>query len=172
MGSDSDLRYMIPAVDVLNDFGVPNETRFVSAHRTPDWMHEYAADAEQRGLLAIIAGAGGSAHLQGMSASETILPVVGVAVEPNPDPMNAAFASEVRMPADGGPLATMGKNEAGATNAGLHVVRFLSHVFPELKQMIRDRMETKAAEVLAKDARVVEIGPHAYLQEQKAKSKA
>src|SRR5687768_13223573 len=80
MGSKSDLKFMQPAVDLLAEFQVPHEVRVVSAHRTPDWMFEYASSAEQRGLEVIIAAAGGSAHLPGMVAAKTIIPVLGVPI--------------------------------------------------------------------------------------------
>lgn len=94
-------------------------------------MVKYGHEAVQRGLQIIIAGAGGSAHLQGMLASETRLPVLGVAIESSPDPLNSAFGSMVRMP-EGAPLATMGKNKAGAVNAALEAVRILALSDPEL----------------------------------------
>jgi len=164
MGSDSDLKTMKPACDILGRFAVPHETRIVSAHRTPHWMAEYGREAVDRGLLAIIAGAGGSAHLPGMMASETRLPVLGVAIESSPDPTNAALGSMIRMPR-GTPLATMGKGEAAAANAGLEAVRILSLLDPELAAQYDQYMADMAAEVQAKDDRLVQLGPEAYLQQ-------
>lgn len=164
MGSDSDAKFVVPAEETLDYFDVPYETRVISAHRTPERMHEYAETARQRGMLAIIAFAGGSSHLQGMTAAETVLPVMGVAVEGTPDPLSASFGSQVRMPGDGGPLATMGKNEAGSINAALHTVRFLALKYPELTEKLEERMKMKADEVVAKDARMTELGARAYIE--------
>lgn len=167
MGSDSDARFVIPAEEVLEDFGVPFETRVISAHRTPERMHEYALTARSRGLLAIIAFAGGSSHLQGMTASETTIPVMGVAVEGSPDPLSSSFGSQLRMPSDGGPLAVMGKNEAGSINAALHTVRFLSLIYPSLTEKLEDRIASKASEVEQKDDIMKVGGARGYEAEQK-----
>src|ERR1700737_2201254 len=125
MGSDSDLRVMQAAVDVLTQFDVPHEVRVVSAHRTPGWLAEYARSAAPRGLRVIIAGAGGAAHLPGMTASMTPLPVLGV-----PTPSKAlngldSLLSIVQMPA-GVPVATLAIGEAGARNAGLLAAQILA----------------------------------------------
>lgn len=165
MGSDSDAPFVVPAEQVLESFDVPYETRVISAHRTPDEMHEYAKTAHSRGLLAIIAFAGGSSHLQGMTASETILPVMGVAIEGSPDPLSSSFGSMLRMPSDGGPLAVMGKNEAGAINAALHTVRFLGLVYPIFQEKLEARMRAKKLEVVKKDHEMVRFGSaKAYLE--------
>lgn len=166
MGSDSDARFVVPAGDVLAEFGIPFETRVISAHRTPERMHEYAESAHRRGLMAIIAFAGGSSHLQGMTASETTLPVMGVAIEGSPDPLSSSFGSQLRMPSDGGPLAVMGKNEAGSINAALHTVRFLALAFPSLTEQLNERMTKKATEVEQKDVLMRELGARGYLEEQ------
>ena len=122
MGSDSDLDVMNEAVKVLQDFDVAHEVRIISAHRTPDVMDEYASSAKDRGLKVIIAGAGGSAHLPGMTASHTPLPVLAVPVKrDNHD--HEALWSNVKMPG-GIPLATMPEN--GAKNAGLLAIEILS----------------------------------------------
>lgn len=171
MGSVSDARYVVPAEETLEYFGVPYETRVVSAHRTPDWMSEYAKTAVGRGLLAIITYAGGSSHLQGMTASETTLPVIGVAVESSPDAMNSSFGSQLRMPADGGPLAVAGKNEAGSTNAALLVVRFLAITYPELKPKLEERQEAIASKSLRDDAAMVRAGSaKEFLEEEEAET--
>lgn len=165
MGSDSDLPTMVHAELTLVQFGVPTETRVVSAHRTPEKMQKYGREAVERGLSVIIAGAGGSAHLPGMMASETRLPVLGVAIESSPDVTNAALGSMVRMP-EGAPLATMGKNKAAAVNAGLEAVRILALGDPELADAYDEYMITMAATVGEKDARMQQLGGIAYLEAQ------
>ena len=134
MGSDSDLEVMQGAVDVLAEFGVPHEVRIVSAHRTPDVMVDYARSAADRGLRVIIAGAGGAAHLPGMTASMTSLPVVGVPVPLRQLDGLDSLLSIVQMPA-GIPVATVAIGNA--RNAGLLAVRILGITDPEL----RARME-------------------------------
>lgn len=162
MGSDSDLPTMKPASDILAKFEVEHEVRVISAHRTPARMAEYGRMAVSRGLKVIIAGAGGSAHLPGMTASETRLPVLGVAIESSPDPTNAALGSMIRMP-KGIPLATMGKGEAAAANAGLEAVRILALGNEELAGAYDQYVADLAAEVEEKDALLRELGPAAYL---------
>lgn len=169
MGSDSDAKFVVPAEEILDYFDVPFKTEVVSAHRTPGDMHEYAETAAQKGMLAIIAFAGGSSHLQGMTASETPLPVMGVAIEGSADPLSSSFGSQLRMPSDGGPLAVMGKNEAGAINAALHTVRFLSLAYPQLRPRIIERMEEKAAEVREKSRKMVALGSAKNYLERKEK---
>ncbi len=164
MGSDSDLKTMKPASDILHLFGVPHEVRVKSAHRTPEMMAEYGRTALDRGIKVIIAGAGGSAHLPGMVASETRLPVLGVAIESSADVTNAALGSMIRMP-KGIPLATMGKGEAAAANAGLEAVRILALSDDQLGQAYENYVERMAAEVMAKDQRLVELGVDTYLQQ-------
>jgi 5-(carboxyamino)imidazole ribonucleotide mutase len=134
MGSDSDLRVMQDAVDVLTEFGVPHEVRVVSAHRTPDVMVEYARTAVERGLRVIVAGAGGAAHLPGMTASMTPLPVIGVPIALSKLDGLDSLLSIVQMPA-GVPVATVAVDNA--RNAALLAVRILATADPEL----RDRME-------------------------------
>ena len=133
MGSDSDLPTMQGAVDVLAEFGVACEVRVVSAHRTPEVMYEYARTAAERGLRVIIAGAGGAAHLPGMTASMTSLPVIGVPVPLQHLDGLDSLLSIVQMP-DGIPVATVGVGKA--RNAGLLAVRILAAADPAL----RDRM--------------------------------
>jgi 5-(carboxyamino)imidazole ribonucleotide mutase len=125
MGSRSDWETMKAAADVLRQFDVPHECRVVSAHRTPDWMVEYAREAEGRGLQVIIAGAGGAAHLPGMVASMTTVPVVGVPVQSKALSGLDSLLSIVQMPG-GVPVATMAIGTAGATNAGLFAVGLLA----------------------------------------------
>lgn len=125
MGSQSDWDVMQQAVKVLKEFGVPHEARVVSAHRTPDAMFEYAEAARERGLVCIIAGAGGAAHLPGMIASKTTLPVLGVPVPSRHLAGQDSLYSIVQMPR-GIPVATFAIGEAGAANAGLFAVSLLA----------------------------------------------
>lgn len=163
MGSDSDLKIMQHVGLALDEFSVPYEERVISAHRTPEKMMKYGHEAVGRGLKVLVAGAGGSAHLPGMLASETRLPVLGVAIESSPDPTNAALGSMVRMP-KGAPLATMGKNEAAASNAGLEAVRILALSDPELAAQYEEWMARQAQEVETKDASLLELGAKQYLE--------
>ncbi len=147
MGSKSDWETMRHAADVLAQFGVPHECRVVSAHRTPDWMSQYAQEAEGRKLEAIIAGAGGAAHLPGMVASLTVLPVLGVPVQSKALQGLDSLLSIVQMPG-GVPVATMAIGEAGAKNAGLLAVRILATTRPELRQKLHAFREEQAKKVL------------------------
>ena len=140
MGSDSDLRVMQAAVDALDEFGVPNEVHIVSAHRTPDYMSEYARGAAGRGLRVIIAGAGGAAHLPGMTASMTPLPVIGVPVMATKLDGLDSLLSIVQMPA-GVPVATVAVDNA--RNAGLLAVRILA----TSDDGLRSKMEEFQAEM-------------------------
>lgn len=125
MGSKSDWATMKKAADILEQFGVPYEKKVVSAHRTPDLMFEYAGQARERGIKIIIAGAGGAAHLPGMVAAKTTLPVIGVPVKSRALSGIDSLYSIVQMPG-GVPVATMAIGEAGATNAALTALRILS----------------------------------------------
>ena len=125
MGSRSDWETMKAAADVLRQFGVAHECKVVSAHRTPDWMADYAREAEARGLQLIIAGAGGAAHLPGMVAAQTTVPVIGVPVQSKALSGLDSLLSIVQMPG-GVPVATMAIGPAGATNAGLFAVGVLA----------------------------------------------
>ena len=125
MGSDSDWPVMQAAAKMLDDFGVPYEARVVSAHRTPDVLFEYASAARKRGLVAIIAGAGGAAHLPGMLAAKTIVPVLGVPVPSKALNGLDSLLSIVQMP-KGVPVATFAVGEAGAANAALMAVAMLA----------------------------------------------
>src|SRR4051812_13062759 len=150
MGSDSDLPTMQAAIDVLADFGVAHEVRIVSAHRTPDVMTDYARTAADRGLEVIIAGAGGAAHLPGMTASMTPLPVIGVPVPlAHLDGMDSLL-SIVQMP-KGIPVATVAVGNA--TNAGLLAVRILAGGDPALRTRMLQYQESLAAMVREKDAK-------------------
>jgi 5-(carboxyamino)imidazole ribonucleotide mutase len=136
MGSTSDWDTMRHAAEVLERFGVPFEKRVVSAHRTPSWMAEYATTAEARGLGVIIAGAGGAAHLPGMVASHTLVPVIGVPVQSHALHGLDSLLSIVQMPG-GVPVATMAIGKAGATNAGLFAVSLLAVSRPDLREQLR-----------------------------------
>ena len=146
MGSESDWETMRCAADVLADFGVAHECRVVSAHRTPGLMGEYAEEAETRGLRVIIAGAGGAAHLPGMVASHTVVPVIGVPIKSRALNGIDSLLSIVQMPA-GVPVATMAIGQAGATNAGLFAVAMLAATDPELADRLRSRRADQAARV-------------------------
>lgn len=146
MGSTSDWDTMKRAADILERFGVPHECRVVSAHRTPAWMSEYAGTAEARGLEVIIAGAGGAAHLPGMVASQTLVPVIGVPVQSKALNGLDSLLSIVQMPG-GVPVATMAIGQAGATNAGLLAVAMLGVRRPDLRERLRAFRDEQAAAV-------------------------
>lgn len=132
MGSKSDWETMRHAAEVLMQFHIPHECKVVSAHRTPAWMCEYAASAETRGLSVLIAGAGGAAHLPGMVASQTSLPVLGVPVQSRALNGLDSLLSIVQMPA-GIPVGTLAIGEAGARNAALLAIRILATTRPDLR---------------------------------------
>jgi len=146
MGSRSDWETMKAAADILDQFGVAHECRVVSAHRTPAWMVEYARDAEARNLQVIIAGAGGAAHLPGMVASMTTVPVIGVPVQSKALSGLDSLLSIVQMPG-GVPVATMAIGTAGATNAGLFAVGLLATRDPALRTRLQAWRETRAEAV-------------------------
>ena len=148
MGSQSDWDVMQHAAKVLKDFGVPFEHRVVSAHRTPDAMFEYAHTARARGLHCIIAGAGGSAHLPGMIASKTTLPVLGVPVPSKHLAGQDSLYSIVQMP-KGIPVATFAIGEAGAANAGLFAVSLLAGASPDLARKLAEYREKLREQVAA-----------------------
>lgn len=137
MGSKSDWETMRHASDLLKEFEVPHECRIVSAHRTPELMNEYARTAESAGLEVIIAGAGGAAHLPGMVASQTILPVLGVPVQSRALNGMDSLLSIVQMPG-GIPVGTLAIGEAGSKNAALLAVRILATSRPELRTRLRE----------------------------------
>jgi 5-(carboxyamino)imidazole ribonucleotide mutase len=142
MGSKSDWDTMSQADAMLNEFNIPHECLVVSAHRTPAWMSEYAAKAAERGLEVIIAGAGGAAHLPGMVAAQTVLPVIGVPVQSAALNGIDSLLSIVQMP-KGVPVATVAIGPSGAANAGLLAVAILSTSRPDLRarlQAYRDRI--------------------------------
>jgi 5-(carboxyamino)imidazole ribonucleotide mutase len=147
MGSKSDWETMKAAADVLTEFGVPHETRIVSAHRTPDLLFEFAKSAESRGIEVIIAGAGGAAHLPGMCASQTVLPVLGVPVKSRALKGIDSLLSIVQMPA-GVPVATLAIGEAGARNAALLAVSILANSKPDLRQKLKEFRNDQTRAVL------------------------
>jgi len=146
MGSRSDWETMKAAADVLAQFGVVHECRVVSAHRTPAWMVEYAREAEARNLQAIIAGAGGAAHLPGMVASMTTVPVIGVPVQSKALSGLDSLLSIVQMPG-GVPVATMAIGTAGATNAGLFAIALLATRDPALRARLQAWRDARAQAV-------------------------
>jgi 5-(carboxyamino)imidazole ribonucleotide mutase len=146
MGSSSDWETMKHAVDVLERFNVPHERHIVSAHRTPVWMAEFASNAEEHGLEVIIAGAGGAAHLPGMVAAHTTLPVLGVPVQSAALNGLDSLLSIVQMPG-GVPVATLAIGKAGATIAGLLAVSILANSRPELRAMLRTFRDEQAQKV-------------------------
>lgn len=148
MGSDSDWPVMQAAAAILDDFGVSYEARVVSAHRTPDLMFEFAEQASQRGLRAIIAGAGGAAHLPGMIAAKTIVPVLGVPVPSKHLQGQDSLLSIVQMP-KGIPVATFAIGEAGAANAGLFAVSLLAGTDAVLAEKLTAFRKAQSKKVLA-----------------------
>jgi 5-(carboxyamino)imidazole ribonucleotide mutase len=146
MGSSSDWETMKHSVEVLERFEVPFERRIVSAHRTPVWMAEFASAAEGRGIEVIIAGAGGAAHLPGMVAAHTVLPVLGVPVQSAALQGLDSLLSIVQMPA-GVPVATLAIGKPGATNAGLLAVSILSTARPDLRLRLRAFRDDQAQKV-------------------------
>jgi 5-(carboxyamino)imidazole ribonucleotide mutase len=146
MGSSSDWDTMKHAVDVLERFNVPHERHIVSAHRTPVWMAEFASGAEGKGLEVIIAGAGGAAHLPGMVAAYTTLPVLGVPVQSAALNGLDSLLSIVQMPG-GVPVAALAIGKAGATNAGLLAVSILANSRPELRAKLRTFRDEQAQKV-------------------------
>lgn len=148
MGSKTDYETLAPACELLAHFGIPYEAKVVSAHRTPDDMFAYAEQAEARGLMVIIAGAGGAAHLPGMVASKTLVPVLGVPV--NVTAMNGldALLSIVQMPA-GVPVGTLAIGKPGATNAAILAAEIVATHRPEVREALRAWRASRAADVRA-----------------------
>jgi 5-(carboxyamino)imidazole ribonucleotide mutase len=148
MGSSSDWETMEHAVTTLSELGVPYETRIVSAHRTPDLLFEYAASAEKRGIEVIIAGAGGAAHLPGMTASKTVLPVLGVPVESKALKGLDSLLSIAQMPG-GIPVGTLAIGKAGAINAALLAAAILGNKYPHIREALRKFRAAQTGRVLA-----------------------
>ena len=162
MGSDSDLPTMQAAIDICEQFEIPHEVAIVSAHRTPDRMIEYAKTAHQRGLKAIVAGAGGAAHLPGMVASLTPLPVIGVPIRTKALQGVDSLYSIVQMPT-GIPVATVAIGNAA--NAGLLAVQILATGDPELSARVQSYRQSLKDLVLDKQARLEAVGYRNYFKE-------
>src|SRR5437763_11855926 len=148
MGSKSDLKYLQPAVDLLTELRIPHEVRIVSAHRTPDWMFEYASTAESRGIEVIIAAAGGAAHLPGMVAAKTVVPVLGVPVPATSLNGLDSLLSIVQMP-KGVPVGTLAIGEPGAVNAALLAAAIVSIHRPDVRERLRAWRAARTDAVLA-----------------------
>lgn len=148
MGSKTDYEHMQHACSTLEALQVPFETRVVSAHRTPDWMFEYATAAESRGLMVIIAAAGGAAHLPGMTASKTLLPVLGVPMPVTPLQGQDALMSIVQMPA-GVPVGTLAIGKPGAINAAILAAEIVALRHPEVRERLRAWRDARRDEVMA-----------------------
>jgi 5-(carboxyamino)imidazole ribonucleotide mutase len=148
MGSRSDHESLAPAIEILTELGVPHEARIVSAHRTPDLMFEYAEAAESRGLKVIIAAAGGAAHLPGMVAAKTIVPVLGVPMPATVLNGVDALLSIVQMPR-GVPVGTLAIGKPGAANAGLLAAMIVANGDPALRDRIRAWRAARADDVLS-----------------------
>lgn len=150
MGSKSDWETMQKAAEVLSQFGIPHECKIVSAHRTPDWMNQFAKEAKDRGVEVVIAGAGGAAHLPGMVASQTLLPVLGVPVQSRTLNGLDSLLSIVQMPG-GVPVGTLAIGTAGATNAALLAVRILALTRPELQAALAAFQQEQTERVLGEE---------------------
>ncbi len=146
MGSKSDWDTLRHADEMLTRFDVPHECQIVSAHRTPDWLAEYARSAEERGLEVIVAGAGGAAHLPGMVAAHTLLPVLGVPVQSQALNGLDSLLSIAQMPG-GVPVGTLAIGKAGATNAALLAIAILANSRPELRAALKKFREEQTAAV-------------------------
>lgn len=149
MGSASDLDTLTPAREILTELGIAHEVMVVSAHRTPDWMFEYASTAESRGLEVIIAGAGGAAHLPGMVAAKTVLPVLGVPIPATLLNGVDSLLSIVQMPR-GVPVATLAIGKPGAANAALLAASILGVRDRAVRERLRQWREQRTGEVMAK----------------------
>ena len=161
MGSDSDLKILKPAVDILNEFGIDTEVRILSAHRTPIEMMEYAEKAESENIKVILAGAGGAAHLPGMIASLTSIPVIGVPVESKTLKGIDSLLSIVQMPS-GIPVATVAIN--GAENAGLLAIQILSLFDKDLKVKMKKYRGNLHKQVRTKNSKLSSLGTDNYLK--------
>jgi 5-(carboxyamino)imidazole ribonucleotide mutase len=148
MGSTNDYEHLAPACELLEQWGVPFESRVVSAHRTPDWMFQYAEQAEARGLEVIIAAAGGAAHLPGMVAAKTLVPVLGVPIPASALNGIDALLSIVQMPR-GVPVGTLAIGTAGAVNAAILATQIIGLSRPEIRERLRAWRNARRDEVLA-----------------------
>jgi 5-(carboxyamino)imidazole ribonucleotide mutase len=147
MGSKTDLETLAAAREVLQELGIPHEVRVVSAHRTPDWMFEFAEKAEERGLEVIIAGAGGAAHLPGMVAAKTTVPVLGVPIPATQLVGVDALLSIVQMP-KGVPVGTLAIGKPGAANAALLAAEILGNKHPEVRARLKAWRQKRTDEVM------------------------
>jgi 5-(carboxyamino)imidazole ribonucleotide mutase len=147
MGSRSDYTQLAPGCELLDEFKIPYEKRIVSAHRTPDWLFEYAASAESRGLLVIIAAAGGAAHLPGMVAAKTLVPVLGVPIAVGQLNGVDSLLSIVQMP-KGVPVGTLAIGPAGAANAAILAAEIVALRHPEVRDRLRAWRDARRDEVL------------------------
>lgn len=138
MGSDSDLPTMEHAIKIIEEFSIPYEVKIISAHRTPDLMYEYAESAKSRGIKVIIAGAGGAAHLPGMTAAKTILPVIGVPIESKSLNGIDSLLSIVQMP-KGVPVATVAIGNPGAANAGILAAEIIGLFDDDIQKKIQEK---------------------------------
>jgi 5-(carboxyamino)imidazole ribonucleotide mutase len=150
MGSKSDYETLAPCLDLLKEFSVPHEARVVSAHRTPDWLFEYASTAESRGLQVIIAAAGGAAHLPGMVAAKTVVPVLGVPIPATSLNGVDSLLSIVQMP-KGIPVGTLAIGKPGAANAALLAISILALRDPNLGKQLHTWREARRHEVLQQE---------------------
>lgn len=150
MGSKSDHEVLLPGIELLRELGVPHEVRVVSAHRTPDWMFEYASKAESRGLRVIIAAAGGAAHLPGMVASKTVLPVLGVPIPATMLNGVDSLLSIVQMP-KGVPVGTLAIGKPGAANAALLAASIIALQDTGVRERLRAWRKARTDEVLQQE---------------------
>jgi len=150
MGSKSDYEVLLPGIELLRELGVPHEVRVVSAHRTPDWMFEYASKAESRGLRVIIAAAGGAAHLPGMVASKTVLPVLGVPIPATLLNGVDSLLSIVQMP-KGVPVGTLAIGKPGAANAALLAASIIALQNSDVRERLRAWRKARTDEVLEQE---------------------
>ena len=148
MGSKSDRKYLDPGIALLDELEIPHEVRIVSAHRTPDWMFEYASSAESRGIEVIIAAAGGAAHLPGMVSAKTLVPVLGVPIPATMLNGVDSLLSIVQMP-KGVPVGTLAIGEPGAVNAALLAASIVSNNRPDVRTRLRTWRQQRTDEVMA-----------------------
>lgn len=167
MGSDSDLPILQQAAQILDEFSVPYQVMIISAHRTPDFMHEFAKKAHNQGFKVIIAGAGGAAHLPGMTASLTTLPVIGVPIKTPYLKSLDSLLSIVQMP-PGVPVATVAIN--GAKNAGLLAVKILAISDNALSGKLNEYIKNQTEKVLEKNEKLNKLGYEKYLEENDRRS--
>ncbi|MBI2593284.1 5-(carboxyamino)imidazole ribonucleotide mutase [Candidatus Daviesbacteria bacterium] len=165
MGSDSDLPIMNDTVKILEEFGIANEVKVLSAHRAPDLVSEYAKSARNNGLKVIVAAAGGAAHLAGVTAAHTTLPVIGVPIKGNVEGLDALLAT-VQMP-PGIPVATVAVN--GAKNAGLLAIEILAVEDMELSKKLEEYKKSLQIQVEDKNKKLEELGVEKYLAEKMGK---